>query len=175
VALERFWGKSRGTKIINSSSLTLFLVAGARGFEPRLTDPKTGVLPLDDAPTAPSCPKVHRAGCSVPNGSQTVKKKPTLSAELSLGRNTCASPRWASDNLELCRQGKRTNDADNRGCETNCVHRSSRKPNREDQLTKTTTIDPKPIDQLLEQTPPEDLLGENGSIKQFAKNIQFQF
>ena len=38
-------------------------------------------------------------------------------------------------------------------------------------MTKTTTIDPKLIDQLLEQTPPEDLLGENGLIKQFAKAI----
>jgi Alpha/beta hydrolase family len=31
-------------------------------------------------------------------------------------------------------------------------------------MTKTTTIDPKFIDQLLEQTAPEDLLGENGLI-----------
>ena len=38
-------------------------------------------------------------------------------------------------------------------------------------MTKTTTIDPKIIDQLLEQTPPEDLLGEHGLIKQFAKAI----
>ena len=38
-------------------------------------------------------------------------------------------------------------------------------------MTKTTTIDPKLINQLLEQTPPEDLLGENGLIKQFAKAI----
>jgi hypothetical protein len=35
-------------------------------------------------------------------------------------------------------------------------------------MTKTTTIDPKLIDQLLEQTPTEDLLGKNGLIKQFA-------
>jgi hypothetical protein len=34
-------------------------------------------------------------------------------------------------------------------------------------MTKTT-IDPKLIDKLLEQTSPEDLLGENGLIKQFA-------
>jgi hypothetical protein len=34
-------------------------------------------------------------------------------------------------------------------------------------MTKTTTIDPKLIDQLLEQTAPQDLLGENGLIKQF--------
>jgi hypothetical protein len=67
-------------------------VAGARGFEPRLTDPKTGVLPLDDAPTAPSCPKAHRAGCSVPNGSQTVKKKPTLQVMcLSIEGRTCTA------------------------------------------------------------------------------------
>jgi putative transposase len=38
-------------------------------------------------------------------------------------------------------------------------------------MTKTVTIDPKLIDQLLEQTSPEDLLGENGLIKQFAKAI----
>jgi putative transposase len=38
-------------------------------------------------------------------------------------------------------------------------------------MNKTTTIDPKLIDQLLEQTSPEDLLGENGLIKQFAKAI----
>jgi putative transposase len=38
-------------------------------------------------------------------------------------------------------------------------------------MTKTTTIDPKLIDQLLEQTAPEDLLAENGLIKQFAKAI----
>lgn len=38
-------------------------------------------------------------------------------------------------------------------------------------MTKTTTIDPKLINQLLERTPPEDLLGENGLIKQFAKAI----
>jgi putative transposase len=38
-------------------------------------------------------------------------------------------------------------------------------------MTKTATIDPKLIDQLLEQTAPEDLLGENGLIKQFAKAI----
>jgi putative transposase len=38
-------------------------------------------------------------------------------------------------------------------------------------MTKTATIDPKLIDQLLEQTPTEDLLGENGLIKQFAKAI----
>ena len=31
-------------------SLTRITLAGARGFEPRLTDPKTVVLPLDDAP-----------------------------------------------------------------------------------------------------------------------------
>jgi hypothetical protein len=45
-------------------------------------------------------------------------------------------------------------------------------------MTKTTTIDPKLIDQLLEQTSPEDLLGENGLIKQFlytpsALKVQF--
>ena len=80
-------GPKQRNEILRTSFLTLFLVAGARGFEPRLTDPKTGVLPLDDAPTAPSCPKAHRAGCSVPNGLQTVKKKPTSSLDLSLGRN----------------------------------------------------------------------------------------
>jgi hypothetical protein len=69
-ALHQRWR----AKPLRTSPFTLFLVAGARGFEPRLTDPKTGVLPLDDAPTAPSCPKAHWAGCSVPNGSQTVKK-----------------------------------------------------------------------------------------------------
>jgi hypothetical protein len=36
-------------------------------------------------------------------------------------------------------------------------------------MTKTTTIDPKLIDQLIEQTAPEDLLGENGLIKQLPK------
>jgi putative transposase len=38
-------------------------------------------------------------------------------------------------------------------------------------MTKITTIAPKLIDQLLEQTAPEDLFGENGLIKQFAKAI----
>jgi hypothetical protein len=38
-------------------------------------------------------------------------------------------------------------------------------------MTKATTFDPKLIDQLLEQTSPKDLLGENGLIKQFAKAI----
>ena len=30
----------------------LLMLAGGRGFEPRLTDPESGVLPLDDPPAA---------------------------------------------------------------------------------------------------------------------------
>ena len=86
-------------KVPKNFTLELVLVAGARGFEPRLTDPKTGVLPLDDAPTAPSCPKAHRAGCSVPNGSQTVKKKPTVFVHLSLSRNCAANLQTVSSFL----------------------------------------------------------------------------
>ena len=37
--------------------------------------------------------------------------------------------------------------------------------------TKSATINPKLIDQLLAESLPEDLLGENGLIKQFAKAI----
>ena len=35
-------------------------------------------------------------------------------------------------------------------------------------MTKSATINPKLIDQLLAESSPEDLLGENGLIKQFA-------
>ena len=38
-------------------------------------------------------------------------------------------------------------------------------------MTKSATINPKLIDQLLAESSPEDLLGENGLIKQFAKAI----
>ena len=38
-------------------------------------------------------------------------------------------------------------------------------------MTKSATINPKLIDQLLAESSAEDLLGENGLIKQFAKAI----
>jgi hypothetical protein len=57
-------------------------LAGARGFEPRLTDPKTGVLPLDDAPSARPCPDVRWAGSSVPKEPRAVKKKPAAKQAL---------------------------------------------------------------------------------------------